>query len=192
MSSREPFAIIPERVLRCSSRAAHVYAWLARAADDDGVACPGRDRLEELLRCSPASVDRALRELAAIGAIERVTRGTRGRKARYRVVRKRVTHDARSRIKRVTHDARTREVKEKRARVERALARRGAQMGELPEKAERWAENVGVHYAGGDESILEEEASAVARAFGLEPELVPELCERARAALVLVENEGGS
>lgn len=58
-----------------SDRAVHVYAALARHADDAGRCWPSRERLAALASCSVRSVDRALGELDAAGVIERTARG---------------------------------------------------------------------------------------------------------------------
>ena len=58
-----------------SDRAVHVYAVLARHADDGGRCWPSRERLAVQAGCSVRSVDRALVELADGGLIERTARG---------------------------------------------------------------------------------------------------------------------
>ena len=58
-----------------SDRAVHVFAVLARHADDDRRCWPSRERLAVQASCSVRSVDRALGELAAAGLIERTARG---------------------------------------------------------------------------------------------------------------------
>lgn len=71
-----PFAIVPEWLLDVgvSARAVVLYARLARFADSDGRAVPGRQLLAELLDCSRDSVDRAIAELVDVGAIEKRAR----------------------------------------------------------------------------------------------------------------------
>lgn len=65
------FATVPEWVLDAdvSDRALRLFAVLARYADKEGRAFPSRRTLAERLRCSPASLDRALAELAAVDAL---------------------------------------------------------------------------------------------------------------------------
>lgn len=66
-----PYAIVPEWVLDAdvSDRAVRLFAILARYADADGRAFPGRPKLAKRLRCSSSSIDRAVEELAAIAAV---------------------------------------------------------------------------------------------------------------------------
>ena len=90
-SDTGPFALIPEWVLdrEISDRAVRLYGLLARYADKDGESWPSRRTLSERLRCSLASVDRALDELAGAGAIDRGLRyGEKGQTSNlYRVLR---------------------------------------------------------------------------------------------------------
>lgn len=67
-----PFAMVPEWVLEhpdLSDRAVRLYGLLARSADREGRAFPGRKRLADRLRCSATSVDRAVAELVAVDAV---------------------------------------------------------------------------------------------------------------------------
>ena len=65
------FSIVPEFVVDCGKpRAIQVYAILARYADREGTAFPGRPLIAERAQCSIDTVDRALRELEALKAIE--------------------------------------------------------------------------------------------------------------------------
>jgi predicted transcriptional regulator len=71
------FAIVDEWVINLdiSDRAFKLYAILARYADNDThKAFPSRDTLAERLRCSKASVDRAVLELVDAKAIEKCHR----------------------------------------------------------------------------------------------------------------------
>lgn len=66
------FAIIPEWLLlhpEISDKAVRLYGVLWRHADKDYRAHPSRQRLALLLRCSKATVDRAVRELVDAGAL---------------------------------------------------------------------------------------------------------------------------
>lgn len=67
----EPFALVPEWLLDgdVSDRAVRLFAVLHRYADKDGRAYPGRARLADRLRCSTASIDRAIGELEQVGAV---------------------------------------------------------------------------------------------------------------------------
>lgn len=71
-----PFALTPEWVLdaEISDRAKVLYAVLGRYADDEGKAWPSRRTLAERLRCSPESIDRAVRELREVAALSIVER----------------------------------------------------------------------------------------------------------------------
>jgi len=74
---RVPFAQVPEWLLDAdiSDRAVRLYARLVRYAGSNGKAWPGRDTLARRLRCSEASVDRALKELREVGALTVKRRG---------------------------------------------------------------------------------------------------------------------
>ncbi len=65
------FAIIPEWVLDAdiSDRGVRLFGVLARYADVNGNSHPGRKRICERLRCSDASLQRALNELLSLGAV---------------------------------------------------------------------------------------------------------------------------
>ncbi len=64
------FSIVPEFVVDCGKpRAIQVYAILARYANREGTAFPGRPLIAERAGCSVDTVDRALRELEALNAI---------------------------------------------------------------------------------------------------------------------------
>ena len=67
-----PFSIVPEWVTLAliSDRAVRLFALLARYADRQGEATPGRRTLAQALGASVDSLDRALRELIGIGAVE--------------------------------------------------------------------------------------------------------------------------
>lgn len=67
----ESFAMVPEWLLDAgvSDRAIVVFARLKRYADRDGRAWPRRRTLADVVRCSPASVDRAIVELVDVGAL---------------------------------------------------------------------------------------------------------------------------
>lgn len=66
------FAQIPEWVLDSpiSDRAVRAYCVLARYANSDSRAHPGRRKMADRMDCSTDSLDRALKELVAIGALE--------------------------------------------------------------------------------------------------------------------------
>lgn len=68
----DAFAIVPERVIDAdvSDRAVRLYALLDRYAGADGHAYPSRATLARRLRCSPDTVDRAVRELEAAGLVD--------------------------------------------------------------------------------------------------------------------------
>jgi len=64
------FSIVPEFVVDCGNpRAIQVYAILARFANREGTAFPGRPLIAERADCSIDTVDRALRELESMKAI---------------------------------------------------------------------------------------------------------------------------
>jgi hypothetical protein len=66
------YAIIPEWVLHhqaLTDRAVRLFAVLARYANDEGRAFPGRRKLAGLLRCSVDTVDRTLTELVNACAV---------------------------------------------------------------------------------------------------------------------------
>lgn len=66
------FAQIPEWVLDAaiSDRAVRAYCVLARYANSDSRAHPGRRKMADRMDCSTDSLDRALKELVSIGALE--------------------------------------------------------------------------------------------------------------------------
>lgn len=73
LKNQTNFAMVPEWVLYSdlSAQAIRVYAVLNRYANDKtGHAFPSRRTLAERARCSPATLDRGLRELEGFGAIE--------------------------------------------------------------------------------------------------------------------------
>lgn len=64
------FAIVPEWVAFCGvPRAVQVYAVLARFANSEGVAWPGRNTIAQLANCSADTVDRTLDVLQEMGAV---------------------------------------------------------------------------------------------------------------------------
>jgi len=65
------YGIIPRWLLDAgiSSRAVHLYAVLAVAANRDGETWPSRRTLASTLGCSPDTVDRAIAELVTAGAL---------------------------------------------------------------------------------------------------------------------------
>ena len=67
-----PWSVVPEWVLdaEVSDRAIRLYALLGRYADGNGESYAKRRTLSERMRCSVASVDRAVLELNEIGALE--------------------------------------------------------------------------------------------------------------------------
>ena len=67
-----PWSITPEWVLdaEISDRAVRLYGLLGRYADDSGSSFASRKKLAERLRCSVASLDRAVIELSSIQALE--------------------------------------------------------------------------------------------------------------------------
>jgi hypothetical protein len=87
------FALVPEWLVYSgvSGTALKVYCVLARHADFESGECwPGRDRIAELLDCSPTSVDRAVTELVKARALKVRRRGL-GMTNLYTVIRARVT-----------------------------------------------------------------------------------------------------
>jgi Helix-turn-helix domain len=70
------FAIVPEWVIdaNISDRAVRLYAALARYANAEHQAWPSRATLADRLRCSAASVDRAILELVSAGALTTTAR----------------------------------------------------------------------------------------------------------------------
>lgn len=103
-----PFSFVPHWVTDSdiSDRALRLYSVLAKFADSKtGQAFPGRTRLSRELKCSPKSVDRAVKELENIGAVRKTQRVKDGRyqSSLYTVVRvDPKTHQTRPRV---THDA---------------------------------------------------------------------------------------
>jgi len=65
------WAMIPEWVLYAdiSAQAVRVYATLQRHANEAGTCFPGRKGLAEKMKCSVATLDRAIGELELIGAV---------------------------------------------------------------------------------------------------------------------------
>lgn len=79
------FAVVPEWIVyaEIGPQAVRLYAALARHADKEtGHARPSRRRLAELLRCSPDTIDRALKELVDVGAVTVQAREIEGTKER--------------------------------------------------------------------------------------------------------------
>jgi DNA-binding IclR family transcriptional regulator len=73
---REPFAIVPESVLRGpSSRAVHVYAYLAWRAGAERRCWPALETIAENVGCSRATAVRALAELVGVGLVRREPHG---------------------------------------------------------------------------------------------------------------------
>jgi hypothetical protein len=66
------FAQIPEWILDAdiSAQAVRLYCVLNRHANKNHIAFPGRKSLSSRVRCSKATIDRAMKELQAIGAVE--------------------------------------------------------------------------------------------------------------------------
>jgi DNA-binding transcriptional MocR family regulator len=75
---KEPFAMVPEWVLDLpvSDRAIRLYAVLGRYTNRAGQCWPSRETLARRLRCSPSSVDRAVKELVDAGALRVRQRGS--------------------------------------------------------------------------------------------------------------------
>ena len=75
----ERFAVVPESVLFApiSDRAMRLWSILARYADPEGHAHPGRRLLSEKLACSLTTLDRAITELKDAGLLAVVPRFTK-------------------------------------------------------------------------------------------------------------------